>query len=231
MIINKINYKLVNTAGQITAVVFGELRRNRYVAISNYLMGLYNEIEQVVFIEKNRIQTMGNELCINGSLAGAFLLDNSILEISGLDKPIKFTKNNRFISAIFPSNLVVSKKDNLILLQGIVYLITNDETKISKLFLKKLAKEYKVPASGIIKLKSNKITPIVYVNDTDSLVWENACGSGSLAYSIYSGLTQIIQPSGKIIKIKRNLKSFAIKVPVKVVKKTLALEERDRLLL
>jgi len=177
-----------------------------------------NRIEQVVFIEKNRIQTMGNELCINGSLAGAYLSKKSILGVSGLEKPIKFVKNKGFISACFPLNLVMKQEKNIILLQGIVYLISNEDTKINKLFLRMLAKKYDVPASGIIKFRSNKITPIVYVRDTDSLVWENACGSGSLAYSIYSKLTKIFQPSKQIITIKKNLKSFTIKVPVKIVK-------------
>lgn len=214
---NKIYYKLVDTAGQITAVVFDILKTNRYAYVSNYLMGFDNRIEQVVFIEKNRIQTMGNELCINGSLAGAYLLNNSMLEVSGLNKRIKFNKTKEFISSKFPLNLIVSKKDNVILLQGIIYLVSNNETKINKTFLRKLANKYDVPASGIIKFKSNKITPIVYVKDTDSLVWENACGSGSLVYSIYSNLTKIVQPSGQVIRIKMNSKSITIKVPIKIV--------------
>lgn len=90
MLNKNINYKLVDTAGQITAVVFDVLRRRRYAFVSKYLMNLDKRIEQVVFIEKNRIQTMGNELCINGSLAGAYLLKQPKLEISGIDQSVKF---------------------------------------------------------------------------------------------------------------------------------------------
>lgn len=80
-----------------------------------------------------------------------------------------------------------------------------------------MADKYNVPASGIIKYRANKITPIVYVKNTNSLVWENACGSGSLVYSIYSSYSKIIQPSKQEILVKRFKKSFTIKVPVKIV--------------
>lgn len=191
------NTNLVDTAGQITAVVFGETKTSDFASVSKKLMKSSEKIEQVVFFSENRIQTMGNELCINGSLAGAFLLQNKALQISGLDKPIEFTKSRKFISVKLPLNLILSQKENIILMQGIVYLISNDQSIVNKMFLKKLAGEYNVPASGIIRFKSNKITPIVYVKNTNSLVWENACGSGSLAYSVYSGYFKIIQPSGQ----------------------------------
>ena len=212
-----VKYKLVDTAGQITAVVFDGFKKNNLVSISQKLMEEDKRIEQAVFITKNKIQTMGNELCINGSLAGAYLLKDSRLKVSGIDKAINFTKTKKFISAEFPLNLVVNKKDRLILLQGIVYLITNDKTKVNKIFLSNLAQKYNVPASGIIKFKSNKIRPIVYVINTNTLVWENACGSGSLAYFLFSGFNKIEQPSGEVIKVNKIKKYFTIKVPVKIV--------------
>jgi hypothetical protein len=212
MIYKNIKYKLVDTAGQITAVVLDGVNNDKKSMLSKYLMNQNNIIEQVVFLKDKQIRTMGNELCINGSLAGAYLST-----ISGLDEPIKFTKTKKYITANFPTDLVVKVINDTVLLQGIVYLISNDDTKINKLFLKKLAKQYNVQASGIIKFDKNEITPIVYGLDTNSLVWENACGSGSLAYSVFSGLTKIIQPSGQIIIVKKNQKSFTIKVAVKII--------------
>ncbi len=217
MIYKNIKYKLVDTAGQMTAVVLDGVNNDKKSMLSKYLMNQNNIIEQVVFLKDKQIRTMGNELCINGSLAGAYLSTKSMLEISGLDEPIKFTKTKKYITANFPTDLVVKTINDTVLLQGIVYLISNDDTKINKLFLKKLAKQYNVPASGIIKFDKNDITPIVYVVDTNSLIWENACGSGSLAYSVFSGLTKIIQPSGQIIIVKKNQKSFTIKVAVKII--------------
>lgn len=217
MIYKNIKYKLVDTAGQITAVVLDDVGNDKKSILSKDLMNQNNIIEQVVFLKDKQIQTMGNELCINGSLAGAYLSTQLVLKISGLDKSVKFTKTKIYISANFPTVLVIKTINDIVLLQGIVYLISNDDAKINKLLLRKLAKKYNVPASGVIKFNGNKITPIVYVLDTNSLVWENACGSGSLAYSIFTGLSKIIQPSGQIIIIKKNQKSFTIKVAVKII--------------
>lgn len=214
----KIDYKLVDTAGQITAVVFGEMKRERQSPVAKSLMKNDPRIEQVVFIVRNRIQTMGNELCINGSLAGAFLTIDPKIEISGLNKLVRFTKENGSISGKFPINLLINKTQNLIQLTGIVYIISNNKKLTNKNSLSKLANKYSVPASGIISYEENKIKPLIYVKDTDSLVWENACGSGSLAYSIFSGFKKIKQPSNKFIEIERDERYFTIKVDAKIVK-------------
>lgn len=218
MLYKNINYKLVDTAGQITAVVLGEIKRDNQSSISKDLMNFDSKIEQVVFIERNKIQTMGNELCINGSLAGSYLSDSSVIEISGLNEPIKFIKQKRYISARFPINIVQNKIRNIIQLTGIVYKISNNKKFANKTYLNKLANEYKVPASGIIFFDKNKITPIVYVRDTDTLVRENACGSGTLAYFLFSGYTKIKQPSDQFIEVEIFKKYITIKVPVKIVK-------------
>jgi len=218
MLYKNINYKLVDTAGQITAVVLSEIKRDTQSSISKDLMNYDSKIEQVVFIEKNKIQTMGNELCINGSLAGAYLSDNSIIEISGLNESTKFIKQKSYISARFPINIVQNKVRNIIQLTGIVYIISNNKKLANKIYLNKLANKYNIPASGIIFFDKNKITPIVYVRDTDTLVWENACASGSLAYFLFSGYTKIKQPSNKFIEINILKKYITIKVRVEIVK-------------
>jgi len=214
----QIKYSLVDTAGQITAVVFSETKREKQSFISRKLMSQNPKIEQVVFIEKNRIQTMGEELCINGSLAGAYLIDIPIVTISGLDEPVKFVKKNKFISGQFPRYLLQNKKENIIQLTGIVYIISNNKKLANKKFLKKLANSYKAPASGIIFYQTNTIKPLIYVKNTNSLVWEKACGSGSLSYSLFSGYSKIKQPSGQYITIKKVGTGFAIKSPVSIIK-------------
>lgn len=213
----QISYKLVDTAGQITAVVLGEIKRIDRARVSNRLMGNDPKIEQVVFASRNKIQTMGNELCINGSLAGAYLLDKKYVLISGVNKFVKFQKQMSAESIRFPLNILKMKRKNIILFNGIVYIISNNNQVFNKEFLKNLTAKYKVPASGAVSFRGNKIKPLIYVMATNSLIWENACGSGSLAYSIYSGCSKILQPSGQIISITKNKISFTIKVPVKIV--------------
>jgi hypothetical protein len=217
MLNKNINYKLVDTAGQITAVVFNVQNRKEYPPVSNYLMGFDSRIEQVVFVEKGRIQTMGNELCINGSLAGAFLLKQSKFNISGISPSVVFVQKDGEISIKIPINILQIKDTNIIKLTGIVYKISNNKRVGNKAYLKRLANKYSVPASGMIFYEQNRIQPLVYVKKTDSLVWENACGSGSLSYFIYSGINEVVQPSNKTIEIYKIGKYFTIKLQAKIV--------------
>ena len=121
---------------------------------------------------------------------------------------------------VFQSGFVVLEhpRDN-----NAVYII-DGTPKISKqkltkkLALKLLAKKYNLPAIGVINYEKNNIKPLIYVKNTDSLVWENACGSGSLAYSLISGYSKIVQPSGQIIDIRKTGRFFTIKVQAKIVK-------------
>lgn len=70
-------------------------------------------------------------------------------------------------------------------------------------------------AVGIILLEKNreniKIYPIIWVKTIDTLFYETACGSGSLAVAIYKNSVQnitnfeIIQPSGYSINVSLNV--------------------------
>ena len=79
-----------------------------------------------------------------------------------------------------------------------------------------LATKYKLPAFGVISYTTDqmKISPVVYVVETDTLVIETSCGSGSIAISILTGTTDIIQPTGEIIKVERNGDIFSIEATV-----------------
>ncbi|MBI4918672.1 hypothetical protein HY837_01990 [archaeon] len=61
-----------------------------------------------------------------------------------------------------------------------------------------------MPAFGAIIYQNNRITPYVFVSRVDSLVKETACGSGSVAFSLFSGKNKIIQPTGKAIFVRKN---------------------------
>lgn len=214
---SKITIKFVDTAGQITAVVCNSKNRNS-VFTSRKIMMTNKNIDQVVFIRDKSIETMGNELCINGSLAAAFLIKSNKTKISGLEKNIKFSVNQKSITGFFPETIVQSITKNIVLLSGIGYYLTKNNISNEKCFLEKLSKKYGMPAFGIVYYSKSKIKPVVYVSSTDTIISEKACGSGSLAYYLYSGIKNIKQPSGKIISIQASKKTFTIKVPVKILK-------------
>lgn len=230
----EINYKLVDTAGQITAVVISAVKRSRQSFMAQKLMNGEKTVEQVVFLEKDRgryrLQMMGNELSINGSLAGAYLLSQITkrkkfyIEISGLNLPVKTASGAKNITANFPISILRKTENNVVLLSGMAYILEplpekeGDIMQEIKKTLSDTTKSYKVPAAGIIFYKESTIKPLVYVKDTDSLVCENACGSGSLAYFVAFGYSKIKQPSGSYITISKTTKFFAIKSSAGIIK-------------
>ena len=155
------------------------------------------EVEQVGFISGNTLEMMGGELCVNAKLAFAFQL-----------KENRKCKGNVGIEI----KLDYDKIENIILFNGIGFIITND--KLSKGCLKRLANKYSLPAFGLINYNKNKIEPYVYVKSVDSFVKETACGSGSIAFSIFSGKESIMQPTGKSIRV--NIKNGKVLVNAEV---------------
>lgn len=77
---------------------------------------------------------------------------------------------------------------------------------------------------GIILLEKNneklKIFPIIWVKTIDTLFYETACGSGSLAAAIYKNYTEnissfeILQPSGYSINVKLNVNNDYIEYAI-----------------
>ncbi len=75
-------------------------------------------------------------------------------------------------------------------------------------------------AVGIILLEKEKtkikINPVIWVKTIDTLYYETACGSGSLATAIYKNSTQgiekleIMQPSGYSISINLDKKQDVV---------------------
>ena len=228
---NKKAYTIIDTAGQKTAVVQNGFTRPQQPFIAKFMMTINPTIEQVAFLENGdttyRCQMMGNELSINGSLAAAYLVAKSLkktqvnIELSGLDATVTATTDKQTIFITFPSALVKRINQNIVLLNGITYQVVSGfpTTYLTTLNLKqnlqKLAKN--VPAAGIIFYEGNTIRPLVYVKATNSYVWENACGSGSLAFFLVTGTDLVTQPSCEVITIAKNSDTLTISSPVKEI--------------
>lgn len=168
---------------------------------------LLKEVEQVGFISREatlpKLTMMGGELCLNATLAFASTLDkNGTLTTSGLHKPIFYSNKNNLTTIQIHFRFKQDK--NIILMDGIGFILydTKEKSEIKKSELSDLSKKYNLPAFGGIIFNKNKIIPYVYVARIDSFVQETACGSGSVAYSIFSGVNGVVQPTGKRISIK-----------------------------
>ena len=81
----------------------------------------------------------------------------------------------------------------VVFLPGITHIIFDGEKAgagyidFAEAAIKKWAMEFEEEAIGLILFeeKSERITPLVYVKNTDSLYWERGCGSGTAAVGAY----------------------------------------------
>jgi diaminopimelate epimerase len=165
-----------------------------------------SQAEQVGFVETQNIPTltmMGGELCINGLLSLASTLGKKgTIATSAMTEPIPY-ENTDTQTAILLQNFVYQIKDKLVLLSGIGFIVMKPNEAISKAELKAHAAKHNLPAFGAIYIQDDTITPHIFVEQTDTLITETACGSGSIATHLITGKNKIIQPTGEAITIEK----------------------------
>ncbi|MDO8626176.1 MAG: hypothetical protein Q7K39_01810 [Candidatus Magasanikbacteria bacterium] len=221
----KIFYNKLWPGGNITALVEGISDRSKYATISNEIMATDTEVEQVGFIEvasskesQIRLQMMGGEFCGNAARSAGFLFakrtncDKVTLEVSGLPCGLGFVvKEDGNTTLEIPGNFF--RKVNtipggyLVDLIGIRHLIILQKNNDAVMTLVDTYKE-DFPALGVIYAKEMNgeivIDPTVWVRNTNTLIAETGCGSGSIAVAIVWSLFAkakesftILQPSGE----------------------------------
>jgi len=201
--------KFLIAGGNSTLLVWNCPKTYRAKIIDRYLGG----VEQVGFIEQKGeylgLVMMGNELCIDATIALASTLGNSgRLFTSGVKNPVEY-KNITGLT-IIKLPLTYKKTGNTVLLEGIGCICSNKPATDIKGLLVNLTKKYRLPAFALIRYKKNRIIPYVYVKQTNSLFRETACGSGSIALSLYLRKEVIIQPTGEKIFVQRSNNIFTV---------------------
>lgn len=212
---NEYDIILANPAGNITAIVLNEdVKKENYIEISNKLMELkqYN-IEQVGFVKKplmggySRLEMMGGEFCGNATrsfglylaqLKGEFDDVKTEVEVSGCSDLLIVETNlkNKYAKTQMPIPLNIleitlsdGKKINVVEFEGIFHAICwkdlNDNLYDS--IKEVIYEKYNPEAMGVMFFNKDsiEITPIVFVKETNSKVFEQSCGSGSIAASVY----------------------------------------------
>lgn len=221
----KIKYKVYNPAGNITALVIGEnYSLEQRKLINDAIMKKELNVEQVGFlsIKKRKLTMAGGEFCGNATRCAALYYmkkqKNVQLEINnqkvkcGIDKE----KNVWCEIPIEKYKIIqIDKEIYGIKLRGITIVIIRKFEKYENLkqVSKQLIEYYKLDddAVGVMYVekleKYIKIYPIVWVKEIDTLFFENACGSGSIAVSMLESLLKrksnnyiINQPSGEFLK-------------------------------
>lgn len=187
--------------------------------------------------KENRLEMAGGEFCVNATRCAIWQYlegkqGNIELNVSGYtDKIIGGVTKQKDVYVNIQINkktndiIEESGKLNIVKLEGISLAVVNEDDsktyieelkkdeKQVKVKLKEIMRSFDTPenALGIILLEKEngktKINPIIWVKTIDTLYYETACGSGSLATAIYKSyigeidVLEVLQPSGYTINI------------------------------
>lgn len=220
-----------------------KIQREDYSSIAATLLQANQGFEQVGFIEKGnqceyRCHMMGGEFCINALRSLALLINEQFgkstfeLESSGT-KHIFTMEIEQWVCINLEKNYKKREiKNNIFLveLEGIAHFIQTIKKsewseQLSKEQLRSMQKEYPLvfednPAVGLVLVDEfNTIYPLIYVKDTNTVIFESACGSGTLAafiaYNKYSNC--FMQPSGYPYFIEEKEGVFVLKSNVRML--------------
>lgn len=205
--------------------------------INDTIMKAFPHIEQVGFlssdIRKPELIMAGGEFCGNATRCAAWHFLNGVpgelsIKVSGVNKKLKagVTKEYEAWAEMPVNNNLTDIKEvadgfYLVEMEGISHIvITPDQSKKYlgqedlKISGKEILAKYKllnIPAAGVIFTERGtdtyKIHPCVYVSEINTLFYETACGSGTIAMGLVIAMLRgknieipIVQPSFKIIK-------------------------------
>lgn len=194
-------------AGNITAIVRGleQASGAERLELANAVLEA-QLAEQVGFEIGGRLEMMGGEFCGNAARAYGYLkaleefgtgVHELEVEISGASEPVRIVADldNSEASAKLarPRNMVRlivdGKQYSVVRMAGIDHLIAYGR-RVDELWgrhaIEAMREAWNPQACGVMFLSpAGELTPLVYVRDTDSLVWESSCGSGSIAAGYY----------------------------------------------
>lgn len=207
----EIRIRVANPAGNITIFVMDKVKREDYARISRQLLEREEfHAEQVGFVEQNERQTvhmqmMGGEFCGNATRSFGYLLSmlsedkpkEVMTDVSGSDRPLKaevdLEKGTSRVEMPLPLGIreIDLKKDGVypvVVFEGICHMIVESEPREQEFVNRLIQKAEEVcpcDAYGVMFLQGRKMVPVVYVKETDSMVWESSCGSGSMGAAVY----------------------------------------------
>ncbi len=155
------------------------------------------------------VKMYGDEFSGGGTMAGALLADTKFVDVDCAGNNVICEKlPNDFIKATFPKALVeyVSYLDKGIIkvkMNGITHLITDRKDFLENGEFKELVNNQNDGCVGVLYFNDGEYIPRIYIKSVGTTVFEQACTSGSLAIAEVFGIKEIKQPSGEIIKIKK----------------------------
>lgn len=231
----KLHIVRADPAGNITLFVLSGVARSERAAVASRLMAVPPlAAEQVGFVcppregGDGRFEMMGGEFCGNAARAFGMLMARArgilgrtrvMVETSGCEDAVAVDVDTaagtasaemplpRFVRAVEGADI----QGTLVHLGGIAHLVVEREPDAALFGAAEalLAREEALAglgAYGVAFLHGGRLTPLVKVAATDTLVWEGSCGSGALAAalagsaSVWDGVfaREYVQPAGTV---------------------------------
>ncbi|PSM51546.1 hypothetical protein CBLAS_1471 [Campylobacter blaseri] len=218
-------YHIFIPSGNPTALVVDGLYDNdERKKINDEIMLKHNFVEQVGFLDKNfHLVMAGDEQCLNAIRCAGYYYAKKLnldeVTIKNCGKSFICYKFGNYVGV--KSNIKVDIETidedlTKVKLDGITHLVYEndmfgfDEEYMKNFAFKKLKDQNLISeaASGVMVFYKNTLLPVVFVRDINTLFYESACGSGSLACALVEFnktkqdlSLEIKQPSGENLNI------------------------------
>ena len=206
----ELDYVLMDPTGNVTALVRTPVEPERQPELARALMDAEPSAEQTGFIEGKTLNMAGGEFCGNATISAAavYCHKNDIgqaeldFAVSGARHPvhisIKKDSEKEYTGTVYMPEPLEIKNIELIIggstvsapavdFGGITHIILNDKVEKADCeeSIKRTCASYGAKSLGFIFIEEDKLTPLVYVTDPETLVWESSCASGTAAAGIY----------------------------------------------
>lgn len=216
----KIDYVIADPTGNITILVTSRVPAELQTRCASELMRLRPECQQVGYVTMNspsgrpRLRMMGGEFCGNASMScGAYLASllnveslSLLLEVSGADDPVEIRiKGDRgSVRMPLPERVYTDTFDGreaaVVEMPGITHILTDSfDADEAESRMVSWNEKIKADALGVMVMTErwSRMTPVVYVPSTGTIVRESSCASGTAAVGAY-----LCQKAGKSICLK-----------------------------
>ena len=207
----EIHVVAANPAGNVTLFVKDQIPAHDRGYIARQLLGnpLW-KAEQVGFMTEPvyggqaRLEMMGGEFCGNALRSFGYYTamqlnccekGSVLVEISGADRAftVDFDLNigTAYTEMPIPNKIEMLQLSDgrevpLVIMDGISHVIIQGpecQKEKTEELLNQVCVQKNPEAVGILYIDGLEMKPVVYVRDTDSIVYESSCGSGSIAYA------------------------------------------------
>lgn len=206
----KLRIIMADPAGNRTAIVRTPVPADQRAQIAAKLLQMKElRAEQAGFETSpvmggaGRLEMMGGEFCGNAARSYGYLLRKEQsgpqeegagkirIEISGSPHPLEVfcdpARGSSYAQMPMPLEIEYTPEGYpLVISEGITHMIL-ENMEADKDLIRRAVASYgdRWDAFGIMFLKGERLTPVVYVEASGSLVYESSCGSGSLAAAWY----------------------------------------------